>query len=178
MQSIRCLALTLAFCLSVLKLSAALMSPLPVEELTQRAELILHGTVIGKTCERTAEGRIITRVALDVLEIWKGSLATNKFTVVHGGGTVGNRRVEVSGQVDYVVGEEVVAFLVRNDRGDGVTLGLAQGKFHVWQDAKTGEKFAHNIFHGATDKEVESAEPKAAKLALKELSQRTKGGAK
>src|SRR6185295_8590950 len=98
--------------LSVAKLSATLMTPLPVEELTQRADLILHATVTSKICERTAEGRIITRVELDVSEIWKGNLTTNHFTVVHGGGTVGNRRDEVSGQVEYTVGEEIVAFLV------------------------------------------------------------------
>ena len=45
-------------------------------------------------------------------------------------------------------GEEFVAFLVFNPRGEPVTIGLAQGKFHVWRDPQTGEKFANNLFHG------------------------------
>lgn len=178
MQAVRTPFIALVFCFLTLRLSAVLMTPLPMDELTQRAELILHATVTGKTCERTTEGRIITRVALDLIEIWKGSLATNRFTVVHGGGQVGNVRMEVSGQVEYKVGEEVVAFLVVNPRGEGVTLGLAQGKFHVWKDPATGEKFACNLFHGATGKEAGLAEKKAAKLPLKNLSHVAKGGAR
>ncbi|MSU58780.1 MAG: hypothetical protein EXS35_11525 [Pedosphaera sp.] len=178
MKIVRLFACALILFLSLTKLSATLMTPLPVEELTQRANLILHATVTSKVCERTAEGRIITRVELDVSEVLKGNLTTNHFTVVHGGGTVGNIRTEVSGQVEYTVGEEVVAFLVLNPRGEGVTLGLAQGKFHVWKDKQSGEKFAHNIFHGATEQETAQDEKKAAKLALKELAHAAKGGAK
>lgn len=181
MQPIRRLALALAFGLPALTLTAALMSPLPVEELTQRAELILHGTVTSKTCQRSPEGRIYTRVELLVGEVWKGSLTTNTFALVHSGGTVGNLRAKVSGQVSYEVGEEVVAFLVVNSRGEGVTLGLAQGKFHVWKDKATGEKFAHNLFHGATERSA-SANDKEGKnserLALKDLGTRAKGGAR
>jgi len=169
---------TLTGLFSVAKLSATLMMPLPVEELTQRADLILHATVTSKVCERTAEGRIITRVELEVSEVWKGNLTTNHFTVVHGGGTVGNICTEVSGQVEYTVGEEVVAFLVLNPRGEGVTLGLAQGKFHIWKDQKTGEKFAHNIFHGATKEEAAADDKKTAKLALKELARVAQRGAR
>lgn len=181
MQSIRRLVLALALCLSALNLSAELMWPLPVEELTQRAELILHGMVANKTCQRSPEGRIYTRVDLLVSEVWKGSLTTNTITIVHSGGTVGNLRTSVSGQVSYEVGEEVVAFLVLNSRGEGVTLGLAQGKFHVWKDKATGEKFAHSLFHGATEQSA-SADDKDAKkserLALKNLGTRAKGGAR
>jgi hypothetical protein len=176
MHSIRRSVFALVYCLSVLSISATLMTPLPVEELTQRAELILHGTVTNQTCQRSPEGRIYTRVELQVSEVWKGSLTNHTFTVVHSGGTVGNIRTEVSGQVRYEVGEEVVAFLVLNSRGEGVTLGLAQGKFHVWQDKATGEKFAHNLFHGATEPAAAAGEKKTERLALKDLGTRVKGG--
>jgi len=39
---------------------------------------------------------------------------------------VGDVREEVSGEVQYNVGEEFVAFLVFNQRGEPVTIGLAQ----------------------------------------------------
>ena len=82
----------------------------------------------------------------------EGSIAHQKrirgFTIVQGGGTVGDVREEVSGDVQYEPGEEFVAFLVFNARGEPVTIGLAQGKFHVWRDPQTGEKFTNNLFHG------------------------------
>lgn len=158
------------------KLSAVLMTPLPVGEITRQANLVLHGIVTSKTCVRDSDGRIVTRVELAVSEVWKGALSTNSFTIVHGGGQVGHIHQEVSGQVEYFVGEEVVAFLVINRRGEGVTLGLAQGKFHVWQDKVSGEKFAHNLFHGATEKADLRDEKKSARLALKELAREVKEG--
>lgn len=120
--------------------------PLSVAQLSGQAELILQGTVLSKTCQRDPAGRIFTRVELQVAEVWKGTLATNRFALVHGGGVLGEERVSVSGQVAYGVGEEVVAFLVLNSRGEGVTLGLAQGKFSLRHEA--GVKLASNPFHG------------------------------
>ena len=176
MKASRLLILPLVLSLGSPNLFATLMTPLPIEDLAQRAELILHGSVTSKTCLRSPEGRIYTRVELQVHEVWKGNLTTNTFTIVHGGGTVGNMRTAVSGQVEYKVGEEVVAFLVLNPRGEGVTLGLAQGKFHVWKDKSNGEKFAHNIFHGTTEKAAAPDEKKSERLALRELAARVKGG--
>lgn len=72
-------------------------------------------------------------------------------TIVQSGGTVGDVREEVSGEEQCGVGEEFVAFLVFNSRGEPVTVGLAQGKFHVWRDKPTGEAFAHNPFHGVPE---------------------------
>jgi hypothetical protein len=145
----------LAVCLFSLKLpdaNAVLMRPLTVDELARKADLIVQGTVLDKTCRRDDAGRIYTKVNIRVAEVWKGVLPTNAspngFTIVQGGGTVGDVREEVSGDVQYDVGEEFVAFLVFNSRGEPVTIGLAQGKFHVWRDPQTGEKFANNLFHG------------------------------
>lgn len=127
------------------------MQPFSVSELARSSDLIVEGVVVNKSCHRDTEGRIYTEVQLQVAEVWKGSVLTNTLTIVHGGGTIGNVRTEISDQVEYTVGEEVVAFLVVNPRREFVTLGLAQGKFHVWRDKQTGEKFAHNLFHGAPE---------------------------
>jgi hypothetical protein len=168
--------------------SGTLMQPLSIDELTRSADLIVQGTVLGRTCLRDPEGRIYTKVELQPAEVWKGALPagtpTNALTIVHGGGTVGNVRTDVSGQVEYSVGEEVVAFLVFNQRGEAVTIGLAQGKFHVWQDKRTGEKFAHNPFHGVPEPPPDAAklalgkapESKPAPLAMKELKRQAEGG--
>ena len=75
-----------------------------------------------------------TKVELEVTDVWKGAVSGSPFQIVMGGGVLGEEQAVVSGQVQDAVGEEVVAFLVRNARGEGVTLGLMQGKFHVWKD--------------------------------------------
>ena len=160
------------------------MVPLPIVRLAAKAQLILQGRVLSAAVRRDAEGRIYTAVQLQVAEVWKGNLVTNQFTIVHGGGALGDQVAVVSGEADYEVGEEVVAFLVLNQRGEGVSVGLSQGKFHVWQDPVQGEKLAHNRFHGLrpTAPNPPANGTAAAsilnRLTLAELKQRVQGGAK
>ena len=161
-------------CVLAPSLRAIQFTPLSIEQLAQQSALIVQGTVLSKSCQRDSAGRIFTKVELGIAEVWKGSLATNRFTVVHGGGILGDRKATVSGQVEYGIGEEVVAFLVFNPRGEAVTLGLAQGKFHVWKDGKTGEKFARNIFHGGGGEF--DARGAAARLTVAELKRRALQG--
>jgi len=154
--------LTLPFlagvCLAILLPGAAtavLFEPLSIEALAGKAEIVIQGTVRGKTCQRDAAGRIFTRVEVEVTDLWKGAVAGSPLVIVQGGGTVGPEESRPSGQVHYDVGEEVVCFLVRNGRGEAVTVGLMQGKFHVWKDG-AGSRFAANPFHGAP---AEAASP-------------------
>lgn len=174
-----------ALCLTPLLLRATIMIPLSVEELSQRAELVLHGTVESKACLKDPEGNIITKIGFKVAEVWKGQLATNYFTIIHGGGTVDGLTTVVGGQAEYQMGEEVVVYLRLNDRGEGFSIGLAQGKFNVWQDALSGEKFAHNLFHGTPKLEesvaaakLRAAAGKPTRLGLAELRTQTSGGAR
>jgi hypothetical protein len=117
---------------------------------------------------------------LAVAEVWKGTVATNRFTIVHGGGILGEERAVVSGQVEYDVGEEVVAFLVLNQRGEGVTRGLMQGKFHIWKDATTGEWLARNPFHGRPETKDQQAKASfdsdQQRLTLSDLKRRVQEG--
>jgi hypothetical protein len=138
-------------------LPAVTMVPLEIEELTARAALIVQGTVVNHVCQRDASGRIYTKIELHVSDVWKGSLAENPLQVVHGGGRIGDQQMMVSGQVRYQAGEEIVGFFLVNDRGEAVTIGLAQGKFRVWTDARTGEKLAANLFHGNSSSSVAKA---------------------
>ena len=167
-----------------LLLWAGQMIPLSIDQLTAKAQLILQGKVVSTTVQRDAAGRIYTAVALQVDEVWKGSLSTNRFTLVHGGGVLGDEVATVSGEADYELGEEAVSFLVLNQRGEGVSLGLSQGKFHVWTDPAKGEKLVHNRFHGlhpsAANLSANSV-PAAAtlnRLTLADLKQHVRGGAK
>jgi len=159
------------------------MRAMPVAELTQKAELVVAGKVLSKTSQRDEAGRIYTKIQLEISETWKGDAATNVLTVVHGGGTVGDERLVVSNQVEFEPGEEVVAFLVFNQRREGVCLGLSQGKFHVWNDSRTGEKLVRNPFHGvrsaaATAPSALPGPPVPGRLTFTDLKQQVQGGAK
>src|SRR5438874_1650779 len=89
---------------------AVLMNPLAIEELSARAQLVVHGTVSSTTCQRDNAGRIYTRIELHVADVWKGKPPTNPLQIVQGGGTLGEQRTIISGQVEYRPGEEVVGF--------------------------------------------------------------------
>ena len=174
-----------AMFLTPLSLRATIMVPLTVEDLAQRAELILRGTVASKVCLKDSAGRIYTKIEVKVTEVWKGNLTTNTFAVVHAGGTKDNKHAVVDGEASYQVGEELVSFLRLNQRGEGVSIGLAQGKFNVWKDDTTGEPFAHNLFHGKpkgvetpAQAEFRAAAGKPARLSLPELRRRITGGAR
>lgn len=163
-----------------LSLTAVQMVPFELRELAAAADLVLHGTVASQSVQRDEAGRIYTEIHLEVLEAWKGDPGTTRFTIVCGGGTLGTERSEVSGQATYALGEEVVAFLRRNARGQGVTLGLAQGKFQVWQEARTGRKYARSVFIGAgpapaggVERHTQSA---ADALPLESLKAAVRGG--
>ncbi len=164
-------------------LRADQMSPLSIEQLSAKADLVLQGKVLDQTVQRDPQGRIYTAVRLEVSEVWKGKLATNQFTVVHGGGVLGDEVALVSGQAHYEVGEEVAVFLLLNSPEAGVSVGLAQGKFHTWKDPDSGERLAQNRFHGLRPA-APGASPAAAapaktldRLTVADLKRRVQGKA-
>jgi hypothetical protein len=116
--------------------------PLSIEELSQHADLILHGTVLSQSCQQDAAGRIYTRIEFRVEEAWKGRPSRDPCLIVHSGGRLGRQQLTVPNQVVFNVGDEAVVFLVLNRRGEGVCVGMAQGKFRIQRDPATGEKLA------------------------------------
>jgi hypothetical protein len=175
----RCVVLLLM--LAPLSARAVWFDPLSIESLTRQADVVVQGTVLSETCQRDSAGRIYTMVELQVTDLWKGAVPGSPFVIVHGGGRLGDRQSRVGGEVKYQVGEEVVAFLVWNSRGQAVTVGLMQGKFHVWRDPLTGSRFVVNPFHGVPEQAAppmriqDTSRPSAdspAPLALAELKKR------
>lgn len=128
--------------------TATQVTPIPIEQLVSHADLVIRGTVLSKSCQRDNEGRIYTRVELSVAEVWKGTHRGSRIEIVHGGGTLGEERVLIPGQVDYRIGDDSVLFLVFNPRGEAVTLAMAQGKFDVSKESVSNETFVRNPFHG------------------------------
>jgi len=149
--------------------------PLSIEQMAARAALVLHGNVASKTVQRDREGRIYTRIELAVAEEWKGAAKTNRFILVQGGGVLGEEVAMVSGQEEFSIGEEVVLFLVLNQRHEGVVIGLTQGKFKVATDA-SGGKTVYNMFHGRAPGKTGEAQANGKGLSLGELKQRVQGG--
>lgn len=133
------------FCLP---LSATPVVLLSIDQLAAKSDCVIHGVVIGKSVQKDPEGRIYTQVRLHVQDVWKGMVKANPFVIVHSGGILGNRRDSVSGGVSYKLGEEVVVFLAINSRGEGVTLGMQQGKFRIWRDESTKQRYAQSLYHG------------------------------
>ena len=144
---------------------------LSIEKLAEAADAIVLGTVTSKTCQRDSQGRIFTRVELSAKEHWKGPKSS--FAIVHAGGVLGDVAVTADGLEQYDVGEEVVAFVRFNARGEGVTVGMSQGKFNVWK--RDGRTFVRNRFHGASDN---SPTPGSKSLGIEEFKARVTGGSK
>jgi hypothetical protein len=155
------------------------MLPLSIQQLTDKAQLVLHASVTARSVQRDREGRIYTRIELDVAEVWKGDTTLKSFVAVQSGGVLGEESVTVDGQEDFTIGEEVVLFLVLNQRGEGVVIGLAQGKFKVAKDPN-GDKTVHNRFHGLTPGQEKSAagNEHRERLPLAALKARVQGGAR
>lgn len=127
---------------------ATRMVPMTVEQLAATSTAVVHGRVVALESARDGEGRIYSRVDLRVLEVWRGTVASEVCQVVMGGGILGDRSVSVAGQAAYRVGEEVVAYLVRNPAGEWVTVGLSQGRFAVRRELDTGRSWVSNGFLG------------------------------
>ncbi len=164
-----------ALVLLVYAAQAVHMLPLSIQQLSDKAQLVLHGTVAKQTVQRDPEGRIYTRVELEVADVWKGDIGLTSFIAVQAGGRLGEEVVTLDGQEEFSVGEEVVLFLVLNQRGEGVVIGLAQGKFKVAQEPG-GEKSVRNRFHGlAPGEAVKAIAKEKQRLSLRDLRARVKG---
>jgi len=158
------------------QVQAGSLIPLAIEQLSESSELILTGTVTTKSCLRDEDNRIYTKIEVDVTEVWKGACKPNStITIVHGGGQLDGRKTVVSNQVHYSVGEEVVAFLRLNARGEAVTIALCQGKFVVTTDPASGERYVQSVFHGgppATGGSQKARIPNKLPITVNELRAR------
>ena len=104
---------------------------LSADFLAHEAALVVRATVDSKTVKRDAEKRIVTEVELRISETWKGKAPGKTLTLIHPGGVLGEEIAVASGQPTYQINEEVILFLAPNDRGQFVTIGVGNGKFHV-----------------------------------------------
>ncbi len=181
MQGLPRLCLTFALLLLLCASPRAVeMTPLSLGELTSTADWVIHGTVQSKSCFRDAKGRVTTRIALAVLDTLKGTSPGATVVIAQAGGTLGDTRVVLDGQPDLAPGEELVVFLQRNERGEGVILGLAQGKFEVFSDGPTETRHVRNLFLGRngarSQTRLAASDPQLDSIRLDDLKGYVRGG--
>lgn len=122
--------------LLALSLSATIMVPLTLPELTAKSDKVVVGTVQEMrtrwTTNQWGDELIVTDVAVAVEETLKG-VGSNAITATIEGGRVGEVELVSTHMPTFKVGEKVVLFLVGNDNELTVYSGL-QGKLSVAED--------------------------------------------
>ena len=179
----RSFALLTALLAGVALAQAASQVPLSIDSLAAKADAVVHGKVVRMTCQRDDEGRMFTKVHLQIIEQVKGRHRGGTLVVVQGGGVLGRRIARSPIQPKYRVGAEVVVFAMFNSRDEAVTLGLNQGKFDVMRQPKTGLATVRNPFHGLAKRDdpravVKRALGQSKPLTLAELKRRVRRAAK
>ncbi|MAG58989.1 MAG: hypothetical protein CMJ83_22100 [Planctomycetes bacterium] len=99
-------------------------------DLARDAVLIVRAHVLTERAVR-ASGLIWSEWELDVTETWKGDLPDPPLLVREPGGKIGHVEMRVSAGVRYRVGDEVVAFIVKDALGQWRTAGMTQGQWRV-----------------------------------------------
>ena len=138
------LAVTLAFVLVafyVQTASATLVIHYDFDDLVAESDLIIHGRVIDQRSE-WVDSHIGTFVELEVIECLKGDCEPGEITdVFRLGGLVDDLAMVVSGEAEFVNGEEVVVFLELQPGAPGpLVVGMAQGIFTIVADPITEQR--------------------------------------
>ena len=153
---------------------ATTMVHLDTRALAQQSHQIVIGRVAATRAHwNESHTRIVTDVDVDVSQSLKGVPAT-RVTLTQLGGEGDGVRVSVAGCAAFKPGEEALLFVWHDARGRSQLTGLAQGKFEIERDTRTGEAYVQRAAPGFTVREVRrlSALPagvRAPRLKLDDL---------
>ena len=160
--------------------TAATLAHLDTRSLVGQSHAIVIGRVAGTHAHwNETHTRIVTDVDVDVSETLKGAAST-RVTLTQLGGEVDGVRVSVAGCAAFRPGEEALLFVWHDAKGHAQLTGLAQGKFEIERDAKSGEAYVQRSAPGLAVREVQrlSAVPagaRAPRLKLAELVSEIRG---
>jgi hypothetical protein len=119
------------------------------EEITKRADVILHGKCTKKASRQDQDAKmVVTDYEFDVQELLKAPADVNssdktfKFSIL-GGKLEDGSGTFISGYPTYSVDEECIVFLdkVHPKTHCRTSIGLAQGKFTVKKEADSSKKY-------------------------------------
>ena len=121
-----------------LPVSATTMRRMDTRDLTLGSSEIVVGAVEATHPRWSSDHRkIFTDVDIRVSEALKGT-ATQKLTLTQLGGELDGMKYSIAGGPLFRPGEEALLFVWRDATGKAQVNGLAQGKFDITRDAKTG----------------------------------------
>jgi len=112
------------------KASATVVVIHELDEMTTRADVVVHARVGETRVIKDEKGRIATLVEVEVLDGIKGAKAGDVLTIYQLGGTYEGERMMITGQHKWTEGEEMVFFAMRSDPYV-VSYGIGVGKYHV-----------------------------------------------
>jgi len=103
-----------------------------LEQLVERADLVIAGRVLGARALEAPGGRIDTEYTLDVDRTFWGEDLGQRIVRMPGGVLPDGRGLMLPGMASLVPGEELVLLLsAEGTDGLRVPIGLAQGKFRI-----------------------------------------------
>jgi hypothetical protein len=125
---------------------ATVLLPLDTEALTQRADRVLLGVVESQASHWTQDHQAIyTDVVVRVTRSYKGAVAVGeRVTVRREGGSLDGVGMRVFGAAQFSVGEEVLLFMEKRGAAS-YTVGMTQGKLHVWVGADGQKQVAADL---------------------------------
>jgi hypothetical protein len=140
-------ALFLAAALAPTGAAATVVVMPPLDEMTQRSDVVVHGVVKDTHVERR-DGRVVTLTTLEVVEPVKGAKQGELLTVFQVGGTYNGETSWIVGAHRFALHDEVVLFAVHKvpgqTMGEIVPWGIGIGVFEVVRDA-TGVRAVERI---------------------------------
>ncbi len=128
---------------------ATIMVAMDVDALSQAAQVVVVGRVIGLTSAWDG-GRIFTDVTVQKLDVLKGKSPGETLTFSIHGGAVDGIEQWVPGEARFKVGEEVGVFVAGLERR-AYLVGLAQGKFSVDRAAPGGVALVRDAVPGGLE---------------------------
>jgi len=122
------------FLLGVSSVHATVVVIEPLEVMSLKSEVVIHGVVFDQEVRHDDRGRIITLTTVEVLDGLKGATKGEQVVIYQVGGTFQGISQWIAGNHRFAQGEEFILFGVRH-KDMVVSYGVGIGKFRVIRDA-------------------------------------------
>lgn len=129
---------------------ATTVTKLDLEQLVQRADLIVQGQVQSVYCQWDEDRRLVfTYIAVRVDEPLKGE-GRRTVLIRQLGGTVGTIQMSVAGVPQFKPGQMAVVFLKSQDDGAFQVVGMSQGLYEIVDGYAVSNVFGVDLLDSKT----------------------------